>query len=155
MAQDSKALQDLVQQVGIVRRWLVVTALFKSTGLGLGFLVAYITLFILLDYRYHFQSDARSLILVLFIVACVIVGLWLVSRFKTRISFSHAAEYIEGQQSFYRQLVTAMEYYENQQHYAYSQSLARLLIRRIHEETKDLDFALEKFQKVGVELGAI
>ena len=50
------ALQDLVQQVGVVRRWLVVTALLKSAALALGFVVAYVILFTLLDTWCHFQS---------------------------------------------------------------------------------------------------
>ena len=140
MAEPNQELQDLVQQVGIVRRWLVVTARLKSTVLALGVVVAYVTLFTLLDYWCHFHFDARILILVLFVVTCAIVGRWLVSRFTMKISFGHAAEHIESQQNFYRQLVTAMEYYDNRQHYAYSRSLAHLLIRQIHGKTEDLDF---------------
>jgi hypothetical protein len=110
-------------------------------GLALGFVVAYVTLFALLDHWYHFQSGARILALILLIAGVAALAIWRATRLKTSVSLSHTADYIEGKFSFYRQLVTAMEYYEDQQHYSYSQSLAQLLIRRIHSETKGLDFS--------------
>ena len=66
-AQDN--LNDLINRVGIVRRWLMALAILKVSALCVVFIIAYIVAYSILDHHVHFGVLGRAGALVLLLGA--------------------------------------------------------------------------------------
>jgi hypothetical protein len=134
------ALTSLVERVSKVRKWLVFLTVLKGAAAALFFVALYVCAYAVLDHYIHFGAAAR-------VIAFSVLGggvaflLYLLTRTLTaHISCSAAARHIENRHSLDQQLVTAIEYYENERHYPYSKALAEHIVRQVHQTSSRLRF---------------
>lgn len=147
-------LQDLIARVGRVRRWLIALGAMKTAALGLACVSVYSALYAWLDHRTHFGHGERLAACVVFIALLVFLVYYLVRALRRDLTYSHAAGHIESKEHFDQQLIAAVEYYEKQSDYPYSESLARHLVRQVDEATREFDFGSTVDKKRGYLLGA-
>ncbi len=114
-----------------MRWWLLALSVLWIAAVGLACVSVYIGLYAWLDHHVHFGPLGRMVALVLFI-GMIAVGLYCIVRVLRRdMTYTRAANYIEGKHSFDQQLVAAVEYYEGKGDYPYSRVLAGQLVRQV------------------------
>jgi len=133
-------LNSLVARVGKVRQWLLTLAVLKVAALCLIFVSGYVGVYAWLDHRLNFDETGRIIAFVLLIAGFGFLSYMLTRSLLGHISYSGAANYIEGKKDFGQQLVTAIEYYENKQDYPYSRALAEHLVLQIDKASKAFKF---------------
>jgi hypothetical protein len=148
-------LNALVWRVGKVRRWLMTLAILKVAALCFIFVSVFIGFYAWLDHRFIFNETGRIIAFVMLIAGLAVLLHRLTKLLISHVSYSLAANYIENKNSFNQQLVTAIEYYENQQDYPYSKALAEQLVLRMDKESEEFEFdsTIEKWH--GYALGAV
>ncbi len=150
-------LQDLVERVKGVRRWLVALALLKAGAAACLGIALFITLYILVDHWIHLGVVGRLLSLAILLAGLIGVLFYVLRSLVGHISCSNAANHIERQLALEQQLVTAVEYYEGGEGYPYSRSLADHLVRQISRKSEGLDFAstIPKWQAIACALAVV
>ncbi|MFH1743325.1 MAG: hypothetical protein ABIH23_30330 [bacterium] len=133
-------LDHLMARVKSVRRWLLATALLKMVALCFGWVGVYAGAYIWLDHSFHIGVTERVLALVFFVVSTIYLVLKLSRSFVRHLSYSQVANYIESRVPLEQQLVTAVEYREQDQNYPYSRALADYLVGQVDRACADLDF---------------
>jgi hypothetical protein len=148
-------LNALVARVAKVRRWLVTLAVLKVAAMCLIFVSVFTGFYAWLDHRLIFNETARIMAFLMLLAGLALLLHRLTKLLISHVSYSAAASYIENKKSFNQQLVTAIEYYENKQHYPYSKALAEHLVLRVDKEGGEFKFdsTIEKWQ--GYALGAV
>ena len=134
-------LTELVMRVTKVRRRLVALVLLRTLALIFFSITVFIMLFAWLDHRSHFGTGARCVALLLLVV--IIAGLLLVflRRIFVNLGLDHAASHVESARHFHQQLLAAIEYFQQQGHYPYSETLVRRMIAQLWGEARDDDFS--------------
>lgn len=134
-------LTELVTRVAKVRKRLVTLVLLRSLALIFLSVSVYIVLFAWLDHRIGFGTGARCVALL--ILVAITVGLLLAFLRRMFISrgLKHAASHIESVRHYQQQLLAAVEYYQQQADYPYSEPLARRMVRQFWAEARDDDFS--------------
>lgn len=148
-------LNALVARVAKVRRWLVTLAVLKVAAMCLIFVSVFTGFYAWLDHRLIFNETARIIAFLMLVAGLALLLHRLTKLLISHVSYSAAASYIESKKSFNQQLVTAIEYYENKQHYPYSKALAGQLVLRLDKEGGGFKFdsTVEKWR--AYTLGAV
>jgi hypothetical protein len=141
MPNDAQILSVLVTRIAKVRKRLVSLVVLRSLALIFFSVSVYILFFAWLDHRNHFSIAARCIALV--ILTALTVGLLLAFMRKMFISLGleHAANHVENARHYRQQLLAAVEYYQQQEDYPYSEPLARRMVRQFWAEVRDDDFS--------------
>jgi len=134
-------LSELVTRVAKVRKRLVSLVLLRSLALIFFSVSIYIMLFAWLDHRTHFGTGARCVALVILVAITVGLLLAFFRRMFINLGLEHAASHIESVRHYQQQLLAAVEYYQQQANYPYSEPLARRMVRQFWVEAKDDDFS--------------
>ena len=134
-------LSELVTRVAKVRKRLVSLVLLRSLALIFFSVSVYIMLFAWLDHRTHFGTGARCVALVILVAITVGLLLAFFRRMFINLGLEHAASHIESVRHYQQQLLAAVEYYQQQANYPYSEPLARRMVRQFWVEVKDDDFS--------------
>ncbi|MCK5000804.1 MAG: hypothetical protein KAS23_14780, partial [Anaerohalosphaera sp.] len=132
-------LDGLIVRIKRVRRWLIAISVLKLTAICLLLVSVYIGVYAWLDHRVHFQTVGRGIGLFILLFAVVYMAFRFGRIFLGHLSCSQAANHVESRRSFDQQLVAAVEYYEQQDDYPYSEEMAQRLVRQ-------LDVASEEFR---------
>jgi len=149
MTKDAQtALNELVQRVGTVRKWLVALVLVKTAAAGVAFVTLYIGAYALADHYLHFGAAARVAALAAFAAGAITLCVLLVKSLMAHVSASAAARHIESKLHLDQQLQSAIEYYENKADYPYSPALAEYVILAVHgaSENERFDRTVAKWQ---------
>lgn len=133
-------LEDLIDRVAIVRRWLLTLGVLRSAALWLTSICLYIGFYALLDHHVHFGTAGRLAALILLLGLLGILSYYFVRTLRRDMTYSRAANHVENKQSFDQQLVAAVEYYEKGEDYPYSKRLARALVVQVDAAAQDFDF---------------
>jgi hypothetical protein len=124
-------LKALAQRVGRVRQWLWTVKRCKVACVALGCLAGVVVLCWVLGACLDWQVAGHSLCGVAVVCCAAVALLWTVHRCSEPVTYTEAGMHIEQHQRWHRQLVTAMEFYENQEQFPYSRGLTHHLIRRV------------------------
>jgi len=134
---------------------LLALAILKVAGLSTVFVSGYIGVYAWLDHHVNFGIFGRITAFVLLLAGAAFLLYKLARYLVSHISCSGAANFIESRHSFNQQLVTAVEFYEEQHDYPYSRTLAEQLVLQVCKQTEGFKFdsTIEKWH--GYILGAI
>jgi hypothetical protein len=133
-------LEDLADRVRAVRKWLMALKCLHALSVTLGCLAVAVVVCWVLSWSLAWQVVGHSLGCV--VVLCCTAGaiLWAVYLQSESVTYSDAGAHIEAYKTQHRQLVTAMEYYEDRAHFPYSRGLTHHMIRRVCERSRLQDF---------------
>jgi hypothetical protein len=148
-------LNDLIDRVGRVRRWLVALGVLKTAAIGLACLSLYIGLYAWIDHHAHFGHVGRLWALFILLALLALLGWLLVRAIRRSMTYAYAANYVEDKQSFDQQLVAAVEYFERRDNYPYSRALAEQLVLQVDEATRDFPFDSTVDKRRGYILAAL
>ncbi len=148
-------LEALVARIKKVRCWLLALAILKVAGLSTVFVSGYIGVYAWLDHHVNFGISGRITAFILLLAGAAFLLYKLARYLVSHISCSGAANFIESRHSFNQQLVTAVEFYEEQHDYPYSRTLAEQLVLQVCKQTEGFKFesTIDKWQ--GYVLAAI
>jgi hypothetical protein len=124
-------LKALVRRVGRVRQWLWTVKCLQIVCVALGCLAGVVVLCWGLGAYLDWQVAGHCLCGVGLVCCSAGAVLWSVHRCSEPVTYTEAGMHIENHQKWHRQLVTAMEYYENQAQFPYSRGLTHRLIQRV------------------------
>ena len=133
-------LEALVGRIKKVRCWLLALAILKVAGLSTVFVSGYIGVYAWLDHHVNFGMFGRITAFVLLLAGSAFLLYKLARYLVSHISCSGAANFIESRHSFNQQLVTAVEFYEEQHDYPYSRTLAEQLVLQVCKQTEGFKF---------------
>ena len=141
-------LQVLVARIKKVRRWLLAIAILKVAGLSTVFVSGYIGVYAWLDHHVNFGIFGRITAFLLLLAGSAFLLYKLARYLVGQISCSGTANFIESRHSFNQQLVTAVEFYEEQHDYPYSRTLAEQLVLQVCKQTEGFKFdsTIDKWQ---------
>ncbi|NQV32321.1 MAG: hypothetical protein HQ515_06480, partial [Phycisphaeraceae bacterium] len=134
------ALNDLANRVRIVRQWLLTLKCLHAVSVALGCLAGAVVVCWGLFWFLKWQVAGHCLCGAV-LVCCTAGAILWISHVRSRsVSYSDVGAAIETRQTLHRQLVTAMEYYQDQAHFPYSRGLTHHMIRRVSKRSHDQDF---------------
>ncbi len=141
-------LEALVGRIKKVRRWLLALAILKVAGLSTVFVSGYIGVYAWLDHQVNFGMFGRITAFLLLLAGSAFLLYKLARYLVGQISCSGAANFIESRHSFNQQLVTVVEFYEEQHDYPYSRTLAEQLVLQVCKQTEGFKFdsTIDKWQ---------
>ncbi len=134
------ALNDLTNRVRIVRQWLLTLKCLHAISVALGCLAVAVVVCWGLFWFCKWQVAGHCLCGAVLVCCTAGAVLW-ISHVRSRsVTYSEVGATIETRQTLHRQLVTAMEYYEDQAHFPYSRGLTHHMIRRVSKRSHAQDF---------------
>ncbi|MCF7973858.1 MAG: hypothetical protein K9N55_08590 [Phycisphaerae bacterium] len=133
-------LEDLADRVHGVRQWLMALKCLRALSAALGCLALTAAVCWVLSRSLGWQVTGHCLAGV--VVFCCTAGaiLWTAHIHAESVTYSDAGAHIEAYKTLHRQLVTAMEYYEDRAHFPYSRGLTHHMIRRVCQRSRLQDF---------------
>ncbi|MHC4713666.1 MAG: hypothetical protein ACYTAN_10420 [Planctomycetota bacterium] len=134
------ALTNLVKRVSKVRRWLVALAVLTTAAAGFLFVTLYVAAYSVLDHYLRMGTVGRCISLALFAAGLAYILWRLLKSLRSHTTASGAACHIESRCNLDQQLVTAIEYHENNENYPYSRALAERLVLQVSRLTSRLHF---------------
>ena len=134
------ALNDLANRVRIVRQWLLTLKCLRAVSVALGCLAGAVLVCWGLFWFAKWQVAGHCLCGAVLVCCTAGAILWISHVRSKSVTYSDVGAAIETRQTLHRQLVTAMEYYEDQAHFPYSLSLTHHMIRRVSKRSHAQDF---------------
>ncbi|MCP4451624.1 MAG: hypothetical protein GY809_09200 [Planctomycetes bacterium] len=134
------SLTHLATRVRVVRQWLLTLKCLHAASVALAGLAVAVVACWGLSWYWAWQVAGHCLCGALLLCCTAAAILWVEHARAESVTYSEAGAAIETRQTLHRQLVTAMEYYEDQAHFPYSRSLTHHMIRRVSQRSKVRDF---------------
>ncbi len=134
------SLNHLANRVRVVRQWLLTLKYLRAACVALACLAGAVVVCWALSWFWAWQVAGHCLCGAMLLCCTAAAILWIEHVRAEPVTYIEAGDAIETRQTLHRQLVTAMEYYEDQAHFPYSRSLTHHMIRRVSRRSEVRDF---------------